>query len=81
MPFPRIMSEPKEAAPEYDQPSNIKILVANDRCDGPNCGSQARGVIILSSGSELLFCRHHTESYKADLLSKGASVYEQYRGL
>lgn len=81
MPFSRTTSEPREAAPEYDQPSSVKILIANDRCDGPGCDSQARGVIILASGSELLFCRHHTESYKAKLISQGASVYEQYQGL
>jgi hypothetical protein len=81
MPFPRIISEPREAAPEYDQPAGIRVLSAIDRCDGPGCDSQARGIIILPSGSELLFCRHHTESYKAKLLSEGASVYEQYKGL
>jgi hypothetical protein len=62
-------------------PAGVKLLNANDRCDAAECTSQARAVILLSNGSELMFCRHHTEAYRANLEEKGASIYTQYEGL
>lgn len=81
MPFPKIVSDPRPAADDYDLPAGVKILDANDRCDGPKCTSQARAVIVLESGSQLTFCRHHTEINRTKLESQGATIYTQYRGL
>lgn len=81
MPFPKIVSEPKQAAEEYDFPAGIKVLDANDRCDGPRCTSQARAVIVLVSGAQLFFCRHHTEINRKTLEDQGATIYTQYKGL
>lgn len=62
-------------------PAGGKLLNANDRCDAAECTSQARAIIRLGNGSELLFCRHHTEAYRDNLEEKGASIYTQYEGL
>lgn len=80
MPLPRI-GNAQPAAEPYSLPQGVKLLTATDRCDGPACGSQARAVIQLESGAELLFCRHHTEVYRKDLEEKKASIYTQYKGL
>lgn len=80
MPLPRI-GMPQPAANPYNLPEGIKILSAVDRCDGPACDSQARAVIRLENGSELLFCRHHTEFYRKGLEEKNAAIYTQYDGL
>ena len=80
MPLPKIGNAQPEANP-YNLPADIRLLTAIDRCDGPACDSQARAVIKLESGAELLFCRHHTEVNRATLESKNALIYAQYNGL
>lgn len=81
MPIPKIISDPKPAAESYDLPAGIKILDANDHCDGPSCSGQARSVVVLASGSQLLFCRHHTEANRLVLEERGSTIYTQYKGL
>lgn len=80
MPLPRI-GNAQPASDPYNLPAGVKLLTASDRCDGPACDSQARAVIQLENGSELLFCRHHTEFYRKGLEEKNASIYTQYNGL
>lgn len=79
--FPKIISDSKPADEEYDLPAGVKVLDANDRCDGPSCTSQARSVVVLESNAQLLFCRHHTEVNRAALEERGATIYTQYKGL
>jgi hypothetical protein len=57
------------------------VLKEADRCDGPDCGAQARSIVTLASGNRLLFCRHHTEVYATTLTAQGAAIDRQYAGL
>jgi ribosomal protein S14 len=47
-------------------------LTTADRCD--RCGAAARVRAVLSTGSELLFCRHHFNEHEARLVDIGATV-------
>lgn len=47
-------------------------LTAADRCD--RCGAAARVRAVLSSGGELLFCRHHGNEHEARLRALDASI-------
>lgn len=47
-------------------------LTTADRCD--RCGAAARVRAVLSTGSELLFCRHHFNEHEARLVDMGATV-------
>lgn len=49
-------------------------LTAEDRCDV--CYSQAYVHVAMESG-HLLFCSHHWNTYKRDLLIKAVSVYDE----
>ncbi|MDN5758823.1 MAG: hypothetical protein L0H59_09855 [Tomitella sp.] len=47
-------------------------LTAADRCD--RCGAAARVRVTLSSGGELLFCRHHGTEHEERLREMDARV-------
>jgi ribosomal protein S14 len=47
-------------------------LTTADRCD--RCGAAARVRAVLSTGGELLFCRHHFNEHEARLVDMGATV-------
>jgi len=47
-------------------------LTTADRCD--RCGAAARVRATLSTGGELLFCRHHFNEHEARLVDMGATV-------
>lgn len=55
------------------------ILVANltreDRCDQGGCGAAAGSVIVLPSTLELLFCNHHLNKNREQLVVQGAVFY------
>jgi hypothetical protein len=50
-------------------------LTAADRCD--RCGAQAYVRVVLSSGSDLLFCAHHWRDNSDALRSVAASVHDE----
>ena len=59
------------------------VLTAADRCD--RCGAGAYvlvSVFVPESGDhELLFCAHHYRQHESQLLSSGARVLLDQRGL
>lgn len=69
---------PAPAAPAA--PAKV-VLTAVDRCDTAACGAQARAVVTLVSGGQLVFCRHHTELTRDALEAAGAHIDTQYAGL
>jgi hypothetical protein len=53
-------------------PPSLFPLTAADRCD--RCGARATTRVILASGSDLLFCGHHTRKYDDTISSVAAEV-------
>ncbi len=49
-------------------------LTASDRCD--RCGAQAYIRVVLTSGSELLFCAHHGRAHESKLREHAASILD-----
>lgn len=47
-------------------------LTAYDRCD--RCGAQGRVRVLLLSGSDLVFCRHHAREYDSKLRDLGVEI-------
>lgn len=47
-------------------------LTAFDRCD--RCGAQARVRVLLSTGSDLVFCGHHAREYDSKLRDLGVQI-------
>jgi hypothetical protein len=50
-------------------------LTPVDRCD--RCGAQAYIRVVLSSGSELLFCAHHGRKYDEKLREVATEIHDQ----
>jgi hypothetical protein len=50
-------------------------LTASDRCD--RCGAQAYLRVVLSSGSELLFCAHHAREHGDKLRKVAVNVHDE----
>ena len=50
-------------------------LTALDRCD--RCGAQAYVRVVLPSGSELLFCRHHAKAHDDKLREMSAQIHDE----
>lgn len=48
-------------------------LTAADRCD--RCGAAAAVRVVLASGGELLFCRHHANEHASRLDELAAVVH------
>ncbi|HYT09219.1 MAG TPA: hypothetical protein VEL73_01010 [Mycobacteriales bacterium] len=47
-------------------------LTAADRCD--RCGARATTRVVLSGGSDLLFCGHHSRRYDVALRAVAVEV-------
>jgi hypothetical protein len=60
------MSAPTIAPPTRPAPS------AFDRCD--RCGARGGVQVVLPSGGELVFCKHHGRRYEVALLGYGAGI-------
>ena len=56
-------------------PPALLPLTAADRCD--RCGARATTRVILDSGSDLLFCGHHTRQYDATITAVAAEVISE----
>jgi hypothetical protein len=50
-------------------------LSATDRCD--RCGAQAYVRVVLSSGSDLLFCAHHARAHEERLREIAATYQDE----
>ena len=50
-------------------------LTAADRCD--RCGAQAYVRVVLSGGTDLLFCAHHGRQYELKLREIGAEFHDE----
>ena len=59
------------SVPVIDGPA----LSLADRCD--RCGAQAYVRATLPSGSDLVFCGHHGNEHRADLLVAGAGIVDE----
>ena len=60
------------ATPNQSTAPSLTIL---DRCDC--CGAQAYLRIELASGSELLFCAHHSRKHGQQVRSIAVSVHDE----
>jgi hypothetical protein len=60
------------SAPTIALPTRT-TLTALDRCD--RCGARAAVQVVLPSGGELIFCRHHGRRYEVALIEQGADVW------
>lgn len=54
--------------------------IAEDRCD-IGCGARATVRVTLASGNHLIFCGHHMNEHKANLILKGATAFDQAENL
>ncbi|WP_019876821.1 DUF7455 domain-containing protein [Sporichthya polymorpha] len=50
-------------------------LTAADRCD--RCGAQAYIRVVLSEGSDLLFCAHHGRQYELKLREIATEFHDE----
>lgn len=66
---------PGKALPIYVNATLTPELTAQDRCD--RCGAQAYVRVVLQSGSELLFCRHHAKAHDEKLRQMAAEIHDQ----
>lgn len=51
------------------------VLSATDRCD--RCSAQAYVKVVLSGGSDLLFCGHHWSQHEAALRPQAEAVVDE----
>ena len=59
-----------------EQVRTAESLNATDRCDHGDCGARAVAVVTLTSGSQLIFCGHHTNELKPELVKIKANIEE-----
>lgn len=59
-----------------EQARTSESLNAIDRCDHADCGARAVAVVTLTSGSQLIFCGHHTNDLRAELTKIEATIDE-----
>ena len=56
--------------------ADVAVPLTNlDRCD--RCSSQAYVRATLPTGLDLLFCGHHANEHRANLLVAGATFYDE----
>lgn len=53
-------------------PDSAAHLTAADRCD--RCGARATTRVVLSGGSDLVFCGHHSRRYDEALRAVAVEV-------
>ena len=51
------------------------VLSATDRCD--RCGAQAYVRVVLTGGSDLMFCSHHWNAHEEKLRPQAAEVLDE----
>ena len=51
------------------------VLSATDRCD--RCGAQAYVRVVLTGGSDLMFCSHHWNAHEKKLRPQAAEVLDE----
>jgi hypothetical protein len=61
--------------------TDLSPLTAFDRCDSPDCTSQAYVKARLRSGLELVFCGHHGHDLIPALAGQGAVVRDDSQSL
>ncbi len=61
--------------PAVDSGSTTRPLTLTDRCD--RCGSRAYVRASLPGGGELLFCGHHGNAHRPQLLVAGATLHDE----
>ncbi len=54
-------------------------LTAADRCD--RCGAQAYVRVVLSGGTDLLFCAHHGRQYEMKLREIASEFHDETQRL
>ena len=59
----------------HDTAPDTAPLTAHDRCD--RCGAQAYVRATLPGGTELLFCGHHGNEHRPNLLVAGAALHDE----
>lgn len=52
----------------------MSLLTKEDRCDG--CSAEAKSLVVLRSGGELLLCGHHTDRHREALEAKGGLILD-----
>jgi hypothetical protein len=69
--------DPLEAlanAEETREESDLPALTVFDRCDSPDCSSQAYVRARLRNGLQLVFCGHHGHDLTPALVGQGAVI-------
>ena len=61
--------------PAVDASSATRPLTLTDRCD--RCSSRAYVRASLPTGGELLFCGHHGNAHRPQLLVAGATIHDE----
>lgn len=69
------MTTATAATPTTTTPADAAPLTAHDRCD--RCGAQAYVRATLPGGTELLFCGHHGNEHRPNLLVAGAALHDE----
>jgi hypothetical protein len=54
--------------------TDLPALSVSDRCDAPDCDSQAYVRALLKTGLQLTFCGHHGRALIPGLAAQGASI-------
>lgn len=66
-----------------DAPGVKAVTAPRHREEFPDCGATSRAYVLvqLPNGYDLRFCKHHYESYEVSLMSAGAVVLDDQRGM
>jgi hypothetical protein len=64
-------ARPTVSTPVIEDPA----LNASDRCD--RCGAQAFVRVTMASGSELLFCSHHSKEHADKLKQVALKIHDE----
>jgi hypothetical protein len=68
------LSEASTAGGESLQGADLPALTVFDRCDSPDCSSQAYVRAQLASGLQLVFCGHHGRDVAPAMVGQGAII-------
>lgn len=52
----------------------MSILTKQDRCDA--CSAEARYIVVLQSGGDLILCGHHTDKHREALEARGGIILD-----
>ena len=69
-----VVGSPSGAGAAPEPATGLPALTVFDRCDAPDCTSQAYVRALLPSGRSLVFCGHHGHALLPALAAQGAVI-------